>query len=61
MSDEQFKFKWIDKAPLLDLLHREFADKMDALFGDFWRPVFEKWFETNYPEFPVKTYIHHYK
>jgi len=60
MSDEQFKFKWIDKAPLLDLLHRDFSSKMDALFGTFWRPVFEKWFEKNYPEFPVKTYLYHY-
>lgn len=51
--------KWIDKSPLLEFIDYEFRNKMNSIFGEYWRPVFEKWFERNYPEFPVKTFIYH--
>lgn len=56
--DDVFAKKWIDKAPLLDLLSSNFQERMNGFFGPYWKPVFEKWFSDNYPEFPVKTYIY---
>ena len=50
--------KWYDKAPLLDFFNYEnpFWGHLNDTFGDIWKPVFKKWFEDHFPEFPVKTY-----
>lgn len=47
---------WIEKAPILDFVDKRLRNRYDNIFGEFWKSVFEKWFENNYPQFPVKTY-----
>ena len=59
LDSEDFKNRWLHKAPLLEVTDRYFPDKMKAFFNDYWKPVFEKWFENNFPQFPVETYIYH--
>lgn len=56
---ESLAKKWLDKSPLLEFIDYKFRNKMNSFFGEYWKPVFEKWFEQNYPEFPVKTFIYH--
>ena len=29
--------EWSPKAPILEMLDREFPNKMDSIFGDFWK------------------------
>lgn len=57
MSDEEFKYRWLNKAPLLDVVDIDWKQKMNNLFGDFWVEPFKKWFKDTYPHFPVKTFI----
>lgn len=57
-EDAEFSKKWIDKSPLLDFTDHEMQNKLNGLFNDLWKPVFEKWFSEHYPEFPVKTFIY---
>lgn len=49
---------WLDKAPILHVTNlTEYpCCNFNNMFGKFWRPSFEKWFETNFPQFPVKTF-----
>lgn len=58
LQDDYFKNNWIDKAPILEFTDREWTQKMNSIFGDFWKPVFEKWFSENYNQFPVKTFLY---
>lgn len=52
------KKKWSDKAPILEFKrYHPFWGQLQDIFGDLWKPVAKVWFETNYPKFPVKTYI----
>ena len=51
--------RWLDKAPILELRDWEFCSKMNSLFGEYWKPAFEKWFSDTYPKFPVKTFLYH--
>ena len=58
-SDLEFIAEWIDKAPILDSTSgRWWCDKLNNFFGEFWKPVFEQWFEDRYPDFPVKTFMY---
>ena len=58
LEDKEFANKWIDKAPILEFMDKNKIDKMDNLFGNQWKPIFENWFKRNYPEFPVKTFLY---
>lgn len=59
LTDDNFKWKWIDEAPLLDLSPGVYwVRKMDLMFSEIWRPSFEKWFSVTYPDFPVKTFVY---
>ena len=55
---KEFKDKWLEKSPLLEMLDIDFLNKMNTIFGNFWKPVFEQWFKDTYPQFPVKTFIY---
>lgn len=52
--------KWENKAPILQVTNLEYYSccNFDKMFGKFWRPSFEKWFENNFPQFPVKTFTY---
>ena len=54
----EFKNKWLEKSPLLEILDIEFPEKMTSMFGSYWKPIFEKWFKDTYPQFPDKTFIY---
>ena len=55
--------KWINKAPVLtfnEVDDSNFMSKLDTLFGNYWKPAFEKWFTDTYGDkFPVKTFYYH--
>lgn len=57
-KDDYIRIKWLDKAPVLDVFRNEWTNKMNSIFNEYWKPVFEKWFSENYPQFPVKTFIY---
>jgi hypothetical protein len=57
ITAQEFVTNFMHRAPLLSFSGNPFWDKLKDMFGDLWRPVFKKWFETNYPEFEVKTFI----
>jgi hypothetical protein len=49
--------EWEPKAPILEMLDREFPNKMNLFFGEYWKPVFKQWFKDTHPQFPVKTFL----
>jgi len=49
--------EWLPNAPILEMLDREFPNKMNSFFGEYWKPVFKQWFKDVYPQFPVKTFL----
>jgi hypothetical protein len=49
--------EWEPKAPILEMLDREFPNKMNSFFGEYWKPVFKQWFKDTHPQFPVKTFL----
>lgn len=56
--DRNMKLKWYDKAPILEFkVAHPFWKQLQDVFGDLWKPVVKKWFQDNYPEYPVKTFI----
>lgn len=46
--------KWLELAPILEILDYRKLDTLNNMFGDLWRPIFIKWFEDNFL-LPVKT------
>ena len=58
-KDKNMIYKNYNKSPLLEISKfTTWRHRMDKMFGDVWRPVFEKWFSNNNPELPVKTFIY---
>lgn len=58
-SEPEFAREWIDIAPLLDLNPcKWWCEKLDNMFGKFWKPVFEQWFTDKFPDFDVKTFTY---
>lgn len=56
-KDKTQIYMYYSKSPLLMVSNRTtWRRRMDKMFGDVWRPVFEKWFSDNNPELPVKTF-----
>lgn len=56
-QDKRMITKYLDISPMLEVsTQTQWRYKMDSLFGNLWRPVFEKWFNKTYPQFPVKTF-----
>jgi hypothetical protein len=69
-GDEDSVFKWYGKEYWSEYTHEglEFKKKspmiqvdepyysrLDNLFGELWKPIFLKWFNTNYPEYKSKS------
>lgn len=50
----------IETSPILEFSQSFwFLDRMNSIFGDVWKPVFEQWFTNNFPELPkVKTFLY---
>lgn len=44
-------------APILEFEDSDFYRKLNVMFSDYWRPVFEHWFTSNY-DLPVNTFIY---
>ena len=50
---------WLPLTPLIRFEDESiFVQRMNNFFGEMWHPVFEKWFEDNFPELPVKTFVY---
>jgi hypothetical protein len=56
--DSSLKDKWLDRSPILEVIDYDFKRKLNSIFSEYWKPVFEKWFEEKFPQFPVKTYLY---
>ena len=46
--------KWLELAPVVEIVNYEKLDALNNMFGDLWRPVFITWFENTF-SLPVKT------
>ena len=51
---QSFGARFINEAPIVEILDYERIKKLDSYFGDIWKPVFKKWFE-NKVNLPIKT------
>jgi hypothetical protein len=58
ITTHEFVSKFKYRAPLLSFTENPFWNKLSSMFGDLWKPVFERWFQTNYPEFEIKTFLY---
>lgn len=55
--ENSIRERWLEKSPLVEVMDRNFEDKLTGFFSHFWKPVFEQWFRDKYPELPVKTFL----
>jgi hypothetical protein len=46
--------KWLELAPVVEIVDYEKLDVLNAMFDNLWRPVFIQWFEDTF-SLPVKT------
>lgn len=46
--------KWLELAPVVEIVNYQKLDSLNNMFGDLWRPVFITWFENTF-SLPVKT------
>jgi hypothetical protein len=50
---------WLPRTPFVSFTSdSSFGNRMDNMFGPLWRPVFEKWFEDNFPDLPVNKFFY---
>lgn len=58
-TDDWLKSK-LEMSPMLEFSQSFwFLDRMNSIFGDIWKPVFEQWFTNNFPELPKpKTFVY---
>jgi hypothetical protein len=45
-----------EKAPILEIRDDEIIERLNALFGMMWKPIFKQWFIDNF-NLPVKTIV----
>lgn len=45
------------KAPTLQIQDWKFLEDMNDIFSDYWKPIFEKWFNDNF-KMEVKTFLY---
>ena len=46
--------KWLELAPIVEIVDYEKVDVLNNMFGNLWRPIFIKWFEDLF-SLPIKT------
>ena len=46
--------KWLELAPVVEIVDYSKLDTLNNMFGDLWRPVFITWFENTF-SLPIKT------
>jgi len=46
--------KWLELAPVVEIVDYEKLRQLDAYFGHLWRPIFIQWFEDTF-SLPIKT------
>jgi len=46
--------KWLELAPVVEIVNYQKLDSLNNMFGDLWRPVFITWFENTF-SLPIKT------
>jgi len=46
--------KWLELAPVVEIVDYGKLDALNNMFGDLWRPVFITWFENTF-SLPIKT------
>lgn len=58
-ESQEFTDKWLPLSPILHFTDDgvNIKRKLNNFFKDYWKPVFKKWFENKFPQFPVKTYL----
>jgi len=52
-NDLQYS-KWLELAPVVEIVDYGKLDALNNMFGDLWRPVFITWFENTF-SLPIKT------
>jgi hypothetical protein len=52
-NDLQYS-KWLDLAPVVEIVDYGKLDALNNMFGELWRPVFITWFENTF-SLPIKT------
>ena len=46
--------KWLELAPVVEIVNYSKLDALNNMFGELWRPVFITWFENTF-SLPIKT------
>jgi hypothetical protein len=46
--------KWLELAPVVEIVNYGKLDALNNMFGELWRPVFITWFENTF-SLPIKT------
>lgn len=52
-----YSLEQLKKLPILFVKEKDIFINLNDMFNNEWYEPFEHWFKTNYPQYPVKTFV----